>query len=69
MHANQEELVKLHAPTLDLIELFDPTNMFTEVLASLGLCGLLAFSYFGWTIYQIASKLLRNPLISLEEKR
>lgn len=69
MHANQEELVKLHAPTLDLLELFDPTNMFTEMLASLGLYGLLAFSYFGWTIYQIAHKLLKNPLISLEEKK
>jgi len=69
MHAHQEELAKIHIPTLNLIELFDPTNMFTEVLASLGLYGLLAFSYFGWVIYRIAHRLLKNPLISLEEKK
>ncbi|MEK7339609.1 MAG: hypothetical protein AABZ92_02710, partial [Verrucomicrobiota bacterium] len=44
-------------------------NMFTEMLASLGFYGLLAFSYFGWVIYRIAYKLLKNPLISLEEKK
>ncbi len=62
-------LDKLQVPTLELIELFDPTNMFTEMLASLGLYGLLAFSYFGWVIYRIAYKLLKSPLISLEEKK
>lgn len=69
MHTYQEGLAKIHIPTLELIEIFDPTNMFTEMLASLGFYGLLAFSYFGWVIYRIAYKLLKNPLISLEEKK
>jgi hypothetical protein len=69
MHTHQEGLAKIHIPTLELIEPFDPTNMFTEMLASLGFYGLLAFSYFGWVIYRIAYKLLKNPLISLEEKK
>lgn len=69
MHAYKEEQSQLYVPSLDLLEPFDPTNMFTETLASLGLYGLLAFSYFGWTIYKIVSKLLRNPSVSLKEKQ
>lgn len=69
MHAYREEQNQLYAPVLDLLEPFDPTNMLTETLASLGLYGVLAFSYFGWTIYKIVSKLLRNPLVSLKEKQ
>lgn len=38
--------------TLQEFEAYDPTNVFTEVLASLGLVGLFAFIYLGIVFYR-----------------
>jgi hypothetical protein len=69
MHAYYEGQNQVYFPTLDLLEPFDPTNMFTEILASLGLYGVIVFSYFGWIIYQIVKKLLKSPIICVANKQ
>lgn len=35
--------IELYEPTLEMIELYDPTNVFTEILASLGSFGFFVF--------------------------
>ncbi len=55
--------------TLEEFEAFDPTNCFTEVLASLGIVGLLAFIYLGVVFYKAYQKALSSPAIDESAKK
>lgn len=53
---------------LSQMEGLDPSNVFTEVLASLGLFGLFAFSMLGWRIFRLFKQLVSLPALSQEER-
>ncbi len=59
----------LKLETLQEYEAFDPTNCFTEVLASLGMVGLLAFIYLGFVFYRSFQEVMKDLLIDLESKK
>ena len=50
------------------IALLDPTNVLTEVLASLGLFGLCGFIFLGFAIYIPFKKALQNPFVTSSQK-
>lgn len=55
--------------SLEDFEFFDPTNCFTEVLASLGIVGLFAFMYLGWVFYRSFQKVMKDDAVDLESKK
>ena len=55
--------------TLQEFEAFDPTNCFTEVLASLGLVGLIAFVYLGVVFYRAFQDVIKDPTIDVGAKK
>ncbi len=57
-----------YASTLQEVERYDPTNVFTEVLASLGVFGLLCFAFLGYQFFK-AFKRFKNSELSPEIKR
>jgi hypothetical protein len=57
------------AETLEELELFDPTNCFTEVLASLGVVGLAAFVYLGVVFYRAFQHMIADPLVDIAVKK
>jgi hypothetical protein len=58
------------AVTLKEIELYDPTMVFPEILASLGLVGLFAFGFLFHRFWNIFKSVMNKSLpISLEERR
>jgi O-antigen ligase len=54
--------------TLEEMEPYDPTNVFTEMLASLGLVGLIGFVMLSWAFYKTFRKVIISPFISTDEK-
>lgn len=50
--------------TLHPFKYFEPTNVFSEVLASLGLFGMLAFGNFFWAFFSKAKKWASEPHVS-----
>lgn len=67
-HQGSAAAIGLHQPTLEMIEPFDPTNVFTEMLASLGGYGLCVFFLIGAFFWRIFMSALNKPDIA-EEKR
>ena len=58
------------AVTLKEIELYDPTMVFPEILASLGIFGLFAFAFLFYRFWNIFKAVMDKSLpISLEERR
>lgn len=58
------------ATNLVEMEKYDPTNVFTEVLASLGLVGILAFGFLFYKYWRLFKEVMDKSLqISLEERR
>lgn len=55
--------------TLIEFEGYDPTNCFTEVLASLGVVGLLAFIYLGLVFYRSFQDVMKDAAIDSESKK
>jgi O-antigen ligase len=55
--------------TLQEFEAYDPTNSLTEVLASLGLVGLMAFIYLGIVFYRAFQDVIKNDAIDLSVKK
>ncbi len=55
--------------TLQEFEAYDPTNCLTEVLASLGLVGLIAFIYLGIVFYRAFQDVIKNDAIDLSVKK
>jgi O-antigen ligase len=53
---------------LSELEIYDPTNVLTEVLASLGLYGLIVFCLLGCVIVRLFLKAISLPDISKQEK-
>jgi nitric oxide reductase large subunit len=66
---HEESVYDLKMETLQEFEAFDPTNCFTEVLASLGIAGLLAFVYLGYVFYRSFHEITKDPSIDLESKK
>jgi len=57
----------LMAPTVEIMELYDPTNVMTEVFAALGICGAAAFLVF---FYQYSKQYCGiAKTVTLEEKK
>jgi O-antigen ligase len=54
--------------TLTEVELYDPTNVFTEVLASLGLVGMIGLVMLAWAFYRAFRKVITSSAVSAEEK-
>lgn len=54
--------------TLKELELFDPMNVFTEVLASLGICGLCGFCFLACRFYTIFKVANMNFELSQKER-
>ncbi len=54
--------------TLTEVEMYDPTNVFTEVLASLGLVGMIGLVMLSWVFYRAFRKVIISPTVSAEEK-
>jgi hypothetical protein len=54
--------------TLQEVESFDPTNVFTEILASLGIVGLVGFIALFFAFYRSFKKMVVNSHISQQEK-
>ncbi|MBP7074073.1 MAG: O-antigen ligase family protein [Rhabdochlamydiaceae bacterium] len=65
----EESVYDLKMETLQEFEAFDPTNCFTEVLASLGIVGLLAFIYLGYVFYRSFQEVMKDLSIDLESKK
>ncbi len=55
--------------SLQNLEMFDPMNAFTELLASLGIFGLLCFGLFSYFYLRRFFLVLRGDRYSLEEKK
>ncbi len=55
--------------TLQEFEAFDPTNCFTEILASLGIVGLVAFIYLGVVFYRAYRRVLEDRAIDEASKK
>lgn len=54
--------------TLQEVESFDPTNVFTEVLASLGIVGFIGFILLAFTFYKIFKTMINHAGIAKSEK-
>jgi len=65
----QESVYDFKLETLGEYEAFDPSNCFTEVLASLGIIGLLAFIYLGIVFYKAYQEALSDPAINESAKK
>lgn len=68
-HFQEISVYDLKQESLDDFVGFDPTNCFTEVLASLGIVGLLAFIYLGWVFYRSFQDVMKDGAIDLESKK
>lgn len=55
--------------TLQEFEMYDPTNCLTEVMASLGLVGLMAFIYLGIVFYRAFQDVIKDTFIDTETKQ
>ncbi len=67
----QEILLKqafLQEVTLEEVLPYDPTNVLTEILASLGLFGFFGFILLGLSLYYVFKKTVENPLLPLQER-
>jgi len=65
----EESAYDVKMETLAEFESYDPTNCFTEVLASLGIVGLLAFVYLGWVFYRSFQEVMKDSAVDLESKK
>jgi O-antigen ligase len=54
--------------SLTEVEFFDPTNVFTEVLASLGIVGLIGFAALSFVFYRNFKKVIVNVQVSQPDK-
>lgn len=57
-----------NAEMLTELESYDPTNVFTEVLASLGIVGFLGFIFLGLVFFRAFKKVIVNVQISETDK-
>ncbi len=55
--------------SLEMIEPFDPTNVVTEALSSLGIYGLCIFFAIGLFFFKIFLSALNNPLLTPRERK
>ncbi len=55
--------------SLEELEIYDPKNVLTEILASLGLFGFLSFAILGWTFIRLFNLFLKTSSISKEDKK
>jgi O-antigen ligase len=55
--------------TLKEFEGYDPTNNFTEILASIGIVGLMGILFLSWVFYRLFRSVFKDPLIDPEDKR
>ena len=61
--------VVLTGETLDMLEPFDPTNVFTEVLASLGVYGMAVLAAIGFFVCRLFLRALSDARISEVERK
>lgn len=54
---------------LNVFEGFDPTNVLTEVLASLGLVGIIGFILLGRWVFQLFKSVHDAPFIEVQDKK
>ncbi len=54
--------------TLEEVESYDPTNVSTEILASLGMAGLIGFLALAFVFYKSFRKVLAHPQIAEQDK-
>lgn len=58
------------ATTLKEMERYDPTNVFSEILASLGLIGMVAFGFLFYKYWKVFKTVMqKNITISIQERR
>jgi len=58
------------ATTLSEMEKYDPTNVFSEILASLGLVGLMAFGFLFYKYWKVFKVVMQKSLsLTIEERR
>lgn len=65
----EQSIYDFKMETLEEFEQFGPTNCLTEVLASLGLVGLIAFIYLGVVFYQAFQEVIADFTIDLMSKK
>jgi O-antigen ligase len=51
-----------------LIENFEPSNLLTEILGTLGIVGFILFSVFMFVLIRSIFKILRDPRLLLQER-
>lgn len=66
---HEQSAYDLKLETLQEFEAFDPTNSLTEILASLGLVGLMAFIYLGLLFYRTYQQVMVESSIELSSKK
>jgi hypothetical protein len=64
----KSSLYDTHPVTLQEVESFDPTNVFTEILASLGIVGLLGFAWLSFAFYRSFKGVIVSAQISQSDK-
>ena len=58
------------ATTLKEMEIHDPTNVFTEILASLGLVGLMVFGFLFYKYWILFKEVMQKSLsLTIDERR
>jgi hypothetical protein len=57
-----------HPLVLQEVEAFDPTNVFTEIMASLGIVGLAGFAVLAFVFFRSFKKVMVSPEISQPDK-
>ncbi len=65
---SQGRAVSFHEPYSCMFDMFDPTNVFWELLASLGVVGFFVFGYFFFLYLRILHQTAKLPHLSREEK-
>lgn len=65
----EESVYDTKIETLEEFEVYDPSNCLTEVLASLGVVGLIAFVYLGFVIFRSYRSVLSHHTIETSSKK
>jgi O-antigen ligase len=65
----EQSIYDLKMETLAEFEAYDPTNCFTEVLASLGIVGLIALIYLGAVFCKAFQRVVTDPSTPLDSKK
>lgn len=65
---NGDVSLSIHEPYAKMFDYFDPTNVFSELLGSIGCIGLVAFVWLGYSYLRYMHTIMKKQELSNEEK-